>query len=117
MRISGTDYCDKCTKIKHALKIIQDPQSRLEMQNELQTHRDEADVEFLFYKEMKNLGSEFREGPTLHLIFEFAEKVLLPSLIEQPGILHFFAGLRFNLFGLSSSKMRQNFIFGLPEGF
>ena len=52
----------------------------------------------------------------VRIVFDFAEKALLPSFTRQPGSLHFITGLRFDLFGGSCSKLRTNVVFGLPEG-
>eukprot|EP00171_Calliarthron_tuberculosum_P005258 IDg5258t1 len=119
LRISagGTDYCDTCTKLKHALKIVQISQTQLELSNRLSLHREEANTVFSFYKRMQREATELPTGAKLHLVFDFAEKVLLPSMKEQPGNLHFITGLRFDIFGVSTSNLNCNFIFGLPEGF
>ena len=53
---------------------------------------------------------------SIHLVFDFAEKVLLPSMLRQSGQLYFITGLKFDIFGVSSSSFDRNFIFGLPEG-
>ena len=51
-----------------------------------------------------------------HFVFDFAEKVLFPRLLKQPGQLHFVTGLKFNIKGVSSSRIKSNYVFGLPEG-
>lgn len=49
-------------------------------------------------------------------MFDFAEKVLLPRLLEQPGQLHFLTGLKFDINGVASSRNKKTHVFGLPEG-
>eukprot|EP00171_Calliarthron_tuberculosum_P019092 IDg19092t1 len=50
------------------------------------------------------------------LLFDFAEKVLLPRLLKHPGQLYFVSGLKFDIFGVSASNNGQQYIYGLPEG-
>ncbi len=52
----------------------------------------------------------------LHLVMDFAETVTLPSMIHQPGQLHFITGLRLDLFGILCSNIDEDKIFSLPEG-
>ena len=47
---------------------------------------------------------------------DFAEKVMLPSLLRQPGQLHLVTGLKLYLFAISCGNMNKNYIFCLPEG-
>ena len=52
----------------------------------------------------------------VHLIFEFAEKLILPSMERLPSKLHFITGMRYDIFGIVCPNLKQRFIFGLPEG-
>lgn len=52
----------------------------------------------------------------LHLTYYFAEKCLFPLFKKQKGCLRFVTGLKFDLFGVTSSNLKTNFVFGLPEG-
>ena len=49
-------------------------------------------------------------------MFDFAEKVLLPKLLKQPGQLYFVTGLKFDIFGVQDSNQGVTYVFGLPEG-
>lgn len=49
-------------------------------------------------------------------MFDFAEKVLLPSLPKQPGQLHFVTGLKYDFFGVHRSNLGKKFAHSLPEG-
>lgn len=57
-----------------------------------------------------------RDCTELHLIFDFAEKILLPHSLRQPGQLHFNTGLNFDLFGTHVNNLNCTSIFCLPEG-
>lgn len=82
----------------------------------LKKHRKEASVEFLRYKKLQT-DSALPENPDLyHVVVDFAETVLLPGMLSQPGQLHFTTGLKFDLNGVCCSKTNHNYIFGLPEG-
>lgn len=48
----------------------------------------------------------------MHLIFEFAENVLLSSIVRQPGQLYLTYGGKFDVFGVSSPNLDTNFILG-----
>lgn len=52
----------------------------------------------------------------IHIAFDFAEKVLLRSILRQPGQIYFITGLKFDIFEVASSSLDLNFIYGLPEG-
>lgn len=70
-----------------------------------------------FSKKMQQLAGQCPSGEALHLIFDFAEKVPLPSMKEQPSNLHFITGMRFDIFGVHSSNVNCNYILGIPECF
>eukprot|EP00171_Calliarthron_tuberculosum_P023069 IDg23069t1 len=75
-----------------------------------------SQAEYRNYLQLQRMCKAEESGSTVHLVFDFAEKVQLPRLTRQPGQIHFTTGLRFDLFGVSSSNFCVNFIFGLPEG-
>lgn len=47
--------------------------------------------------------------------FDFAEKILLPNLINKPDQLHFITGLKFDFFGVRLSNISTTHIHCLPE--
>lgn len=113
----GSDFCDLCTALKDDLKRISILDERhLGVQSELNNHRQEAQQEFEFYRQSQSSSAENPDGNVRHLVFDFAEKILLPRLQHQPGQLHFVTGLKFDLFGVSCSNSGNNFVFGLAEG-
>lgn len=50
-----------------------------------------------------------------HVVFDYAEKVLLSQLLKQPGQLYFVTGLKFDLFGFHNFNAAKSYIFGLSE--
>lgn len=48
-------------------------------------------------------------------LFNFAEKLLLPRVIRQPGQLFFITRLKFRLFGVHDSNGKRPILFGLFE--
>ena len=118
MRISssGSDFCDFCTKLKDDLKSLSSSDFRYKLACEgLLEHRKNAENEFKYYKDVQTQCYVDNTNEKRHYVFDFAEKVLLPRLKIQPGQLHFITGLKFDLFGVSSSNDTLNYIFGLPE--
>lgn len=112
----GSDYCDKCTQISNLLQTDIDDDTRGLLDASLRTHKNEAAAEFKVYTDNQ---AEARDNPTsgrLHCVFDFAEKVLLPHLLRQPGQLHFVTGLKFDFFGVSVSNLKACDIYCLPEG-
>ena len=58
----------------------------------LKLHRERAAAEFRYYKDMMlKAANSVTES---YVVFDFAEKVLLPHLVRQPGQLHFVTGLK-----------------------
>lgn len=111
----GSDFCDTCTKLKnqieHSTSDLKDALS-----NALNIHRKIAKEEFLNYRKVQNSIRDRPSDGTIHIIIDFAEKVLLPHMLKQPGQLHFITGLKFDFFCVSNTNLNTNFIFGLPEG-
>lgn len=113
----GSDYCDLCTALKDDIKNLPILDERhLKAQIDLENHRAVAQQEFNVYRQCQKDSANNPNGNVRHLVFDFAEKVLLPRLRNQPGQLHFVTGLKFDLFGVSCSNAGTNFVFGLPEG-
>lgn len=114
---SVSDFCDYCTSTKSHLKILDRTDAIYDtLAGLLVEHRNAAHIEYLHYKKCQAEAQQQPMGSTRHLVFDFAEKVLLPKLLRQPGQLHFITGLKFDMFGISSSNENRNYIFGLPEG-
>lgn len=112
----GTDFCDTCTKIKNALEFCTDDVMRNGLTTTLESHIHNAQSELEYMKQLR-IQSKQEASQTLHLIMDFAEKVLLPSLVKQPGQLHFVTGLKLDLFCISCANNSTNYVFNLPEGY
>lgn len=50
-----------------------------------------------------------------HYVFDFAENVFMPRMVEHPAQMHFLTDLKFDINGVSGSKSGRNNIFGLSE--
>lgn len=111
----GSDFCDSCTKMLNMFNTLTDPTAKTAIWQARNVHRAEALVEFQLYRQLQKDLNGVVDG-TLHLTFDFAEKVLLPCLLRQPGQLHFVTGIKFDIFGVTSSTVNSTFVFGLPEG-
>lgn len=86
------------------------------MNAELEKHRENAKVEYDEYNNIRKSIANNPSGETVHLVFDFAEKVTLPVFERQPGQLHFITGLRYDIFGIYCSNLKSSKVFGLPEG-
>lgn len=53
----------------------------------------------------------------IHLVSDFAEKVLLSHFLRQPVQLHFVTGLKFDIFVIYASSLNLCYIYELPEGY
>lgn len=113
---SGSDYCDTCVTLRNIMKRTGDSSSDVHRvtKEALEKHVSEATTEFLLYRRFQDMarGSSTHR----HFVFDFAEKVLLPRLLKQPGQLHFTTGLKFDINGVSCSNTGNAYVFGLPEG-
>ena len=100
---SGSDFCDTSTQLKNMADTITDVGSKTALFNASSKHRQEAFNEFKYYRDMQY--SAKTDQSCIHLVFDFAEKVLLPSMLRQPGQLYFITGLKFDIFGVSCSSL------------
>lgn len=112
---AGSWFCDNCHSLRAALETVE-LSDKVHLELSLKTHKNEATSEYLPYQSTTTQCRTDPSGDLTHVVFYFAEKVLLPTYRRQPGCLHFTTGLRMDLFGGSSSNLRTNFVFALPEG-
>lgn len=75
-----------------------------------------ADKEHQAYSGLRKQAMDNPSGYVVHLVIDFAEKIILPSMLKQAGQNHYITGLKYDLFGISCSNFKINKIFGLPEG-
>lgn len=112
----GSDFCDTCTFFRDALESPLDDENRSRAHQTLQQYREDAAAEFALYKLTMQTVVDDSINDAIHLIYDFAEKVLLPHLLRQPGQLHFVTGLKTDLFSVHSSNKQRSFVYCLPEG-
>ena len=53
----------------------------------------------------------------LHVLFNLAEKVLLPHLLRKTGQLHFATGQQFDILGVIVSNVNKCNVFCLAKGY
>lgn len=90
-------------------------EEQVEASAEYEEHRMHASEEYAYYK-IRNRQFSRPDNITLHLVFDFAEKVLLSFMEKLPGNLHFVTDIKHDMFGMSNSNLKQIQIFSLPEG-
>ncbi len=111
----GTDYCDTFVALSRYIRTLSGDAKQIS-EMELREHRRLADLEYKNYQSTRESVISGSECDTIHLVMDFAEKVHLPSVLDQPGNLHFTTGIKFDIFGISSSNFRNTFLYGLPKG-
>lgn len=80
----------------------------------LMEHRIQAKGDFMLYKSCQEQAAGSPD--VIHIVFDFAEKVLLPRISKQPGQLNYITSLIFDIFGVLCSNFKTNFLFGFTEG-
>lgn len=113
---SGTDFCDTCTALRNLIASDKNEEVKETLGGAIIQHRKEADAEPDCYGTLYRSAKENLSGPSVHLTFDFTEKVLLPSLFRKPCQLHFVTGLKFDIFAIGSGNLGAVYIYGLPEG-
>lgn len=111
----GTDFCDACTRMRNAKEFCEDDFAKQKLQETIDNHLNYAKSE-IDYLRQKRIESKTPSSKVVHVIIDFAEKVLIPSLVNQPGQLHFITGLKIDLFAVSCGNTGKNYVFCLPEG-
>lgn len=84
-----------------------DALEKTEADNE--SHRAHADKDNAYYNRIRKRQEHRPINGTLHVVLDFAEKVLLPPLECRPGYLHFTTVLKYYMFGISNSNLQKNF--------
>ncbi len=88
----GSEFCDTCASIRNAFSCNSDEIALQNKQSALAKHKSDARSEREYMRKYQ-IEAKNSAGTVLHVIIDFAEKVLLPSLLEQPDQLHFVSGL------------------------
>ncbi|PXF45203.1 hypothetical protein BWQ96_05033 [Gracilariopsis chorda] len=113
---SGSDFCDQCTTFSNSARTTTNMDLRETLLAARRQHRVEALAQFTVYRTIQTTAENAPATNPIHLIFDFAEKILLPHLLRQPGQLHFVTSLQFDIFGVYSSTMSTCYVYGLPGG-
>lgn len=82
----------------------------------LSRHGQNAFTKQDFYGEALQAAANASDGTLQHIIFDFAEKLLLPRLARPPGKLNFVTGIYFNQCRVQKST-NENTRFGLRKGY
>lgn len=68
------------------------------------------------YLNQNSSRSKSDSAELVHVIIDFAEKMLLHSLLTPPGQLHFITGLKKDLLCVRCSNNKTNYVISLAEG-
>ena len=107
---TGSDLNDTCTRLQNDTNCPAKNSEVFENEKALRDHEETTMIEKIFYLDRR------KDSDYLHFIMDFAEKVLLPSFMNQPGKLHFLSGLKNDIFCISCAINNTKYIFNLPEG-
>lgn len=108
---------DQCTLLKNELKKYSLTDIRRKaLKEKYDKHVKEAQSEFSNYKKIMEEAKKSNCNEIAHFIFDFAEKVLLPKILNQPEQLHFITGLKFDINGVYCSNIGRADVYGLIEG-
>lgn len=82
----GLDFCDTWIIVNDTIKCLNYEDVRVQVADSaLKNHVLSARKEFKLYKDIIVKDNEISSSELHHLIFDFAEKVLLPKLQKNPG--------------------------------
>jgi hypothetical protein len=106
---SGTDYCNECAR------LLRDRPPGFE--KELCAHREEANLERLFYKESLLEARKLYDADEscLHVSFDFAQAVRLPHEKLQPQKAYYTSGLKVDMFGIVCETIAEHCIYLINE--
>lgn len=112
---SASDFCDKCTKLSRLVSSATNATIRESLLH-VCSRQKKLVKNFASINPFKGISTFFSNQGNVHWTFEFAENILLPRLLREPGQLHFVTGLKIKIFGVHSSNLNNTFVYGLPEG-
>lgn len=112
----GSDYCETCKNLGNVIENEGDISTKEEFISFRDNHRSWKDIECQYCRFVQDKVLNFPDSETLHLRFDFAEKVLLPHLLGQIGQLNFRTGLKLELYRVSIINFNRNDLFWLQEG-
>jgi hypothetical protein len=108
-----TDYCDTCCKFHVSLLAKLTEVEKQEIQQKLKDHLDLAANARLRYVD----HSKLQQPDTYVCSFDYSENILVPHLIETPGIFFFKTRRKIDLFGITNESTDRQLNFLTDEPF
>lgn len=92
----GSNFCDLCTGTEIEIYLIStsDPGHACIL-GILWKHREEARKEHDYYRDTLKSAKRIQDSSMQHIVFAYAETLLLLHLLRQSGQLYFITGLKF----------------------
>lgn len=82
----GSDFCDLCTTLRdHLDGLLVEDLCQSCLYARLEQQRSDAVKDHKAYRKHITESVKESDGSMQHLVFDFAENVLLPGLVRQPG--------------------------------
>lgn len=111
----GSNFCDPCSTLKSIAEIDKNTKNKATMIAAREKNRKTDTEGFSHYTNLQNSARLHPHFSVLHFLFHFAEKLLLPVLLRQPGQLNFIKGLKIDSFRVSFINFNTTYIHFLPE--
>lgn len=99
----------------NAIEYSTDYVSRSDLQKTLNNHLNSSKTETEYLNPIR-AQSNFDSAELIPVIIDFAENVLFPFVLHQPGQLHFITGLKNDFFCISCASNETNYVLSLAEG-
>lgn len=107
-----SDFCDYCAKTRNDLHNLPRNDDRYGALSKLLSKHCHNDTkEHQYYCNFIYSTEKVLDGLHQYVMFDYAEKVLLPRLVKQLGQLYFVTGLKFELFGVHDSNAKRSLVF------
>ena len=111
---SGSEFSDKCTQLTNSIVNFSDNETRRCFHDSRAGHRERAKYE-LNNSKIHIECALVVPVPFIHLTLNFADNILLPRLLRQPGQLHFVTELKFDIFSVYRSNTTPTSVFCMSE--
>ena len=120
----GTDFCDFCCFIDGALSSF--PDQATELNAALELHLCDAKRERDLYNRQceaskksfstPSIVQAAQYRPVLHLSFDYAQSIPIPTMVKQPSGLYFRSELKVRLLGIAEEGNQHRINIIMPEG-
>ena len=109
-----TDYCNICSQLQIKLRCPSiTTEDKEEAKNELLLHKELALSARKAYADHHLIVAK-EEGYCV-LSFDFAENILVPALVNQPGSFYFHSRRKIDVFGITNENTGQQLNFLIDE--